>query len=57
MSFRLAPAPNQPPMRWVPAVKWLGHEADHLPPTSAEVFVLCLINLEQEYLYLLPIGV
>jgi hypothetical protein len=28
----------------------LGHEVDHLLPTSAEVFVvLCLISLEQEH--------
>jgi hypothetical protein len=26
-----------PPIRWVPGVKRPGHEADYLPPTSAEV--------------------
>jgi hypothetical protein len=33
---------TQPPVQWIPVafpteVKWPGHEADHLPPTSAEV--------------------
>jgi hypothetical protein len=40
--FRLALGPTQPPIQWVPgdlflAVKWLGHEADHSPPSSAKV--------------------
>jgi hypothetical protein len=34
--------PTQPPIQWVPGahslgVKQPGHEADHSPPTSAEV--------------------
>jgi hypothetical protein len=34
--------PTQPPNQWVPGaislgVKWPGHEADHSPPSSAEV--------------------
>jgi hypothetical protein len=34
--------PTQPPIQWVPeaislGVKWLEREADHLPPSSAEV--------------------
>jgi hypothetical protein len=33
---------TQPPLQWVPGtlslgVKWLGHEADHSPPSSAKV--------------------
>jgi hypothetical protein len=37
-----APRPTQPHIRWVPGalslgVKWSGREADHLPPSSAEV--------------------
>jgi hypothetical protein len=38
----MALGPTQPPIRWVPGalflgVKRLGHEADHSPPSSAEV--------------------
>jgi hypothetical protein len=37
----MALGPTQPPVQWVPGalslgVKWLGHEADGLPPSSAE---------------------
>jgi hypothetical protein len=33
---------TQPPIQWIPGalslgVKWLGHEADHSPPTNAEI--------------------
>jgi hypothetical protein len=39
---RVALGPTQPPIQWVPGalslgVKQLGHEADHSPPSSAEV--------------------
>jgi hypothetical protein len=39
---RSALGPTRPPVQWVPSVlfpgvKWLGHEADHSPPSSAEV--------------------
>jgi hypothetical protein len=39
---RMALWPTQPPVQWIPGalslgVKWLGHEADHSPPSSAEV--------------------
>jgi hypothetical protein len=39
---RLALGPSQPPVQWVQGalslgVKWLRHEADHSPPSSAEV--------------------
>jgi hypothetical protein len=42
MSSRPALWPTQPPIQWVPeahssGVKRPGHEADHSPPTSAEV--------------------
>jgi hypothetical protein len=41
-SSRPAMGPTQPPIQWVPGapspgIKWLGCEADHSPPTSAEV--------------------
>jgi hypothetical protein len=29
--------PTEPPIQWVPEVKRPGREADHSPPTSAEV--------------------
>jgi hypothetical protein len=39
---RTALGPTQPPVHWVPGalslgVKWPGREADHSPPSSAEV--------------------
>jgi hypothetical protein len=39
---RTALGPTQPPFQWEPGalslgVKWLGREADHSPPSSAEV--------------------
>jgi hypothetical protein len=39
---RPALRPTQPPIQWVlgalsPGVKWHGREADHSPPTSADV--------------------
>jgi len=34
--------PTQPPIQWIPealfpGIKWREHEADHSPPSSAEV--------------------
>jgi hypothetical protein len=42
IATRPALRPNQPPIQWVPqalssGVKRPGHEADHSPPSSAEV--------------------
>jgi hypothetical protein len=37
MSSRPALGSTQPPVQWVPGVKRPGREADHSPPTSAEV--------------------
>jgi hypothetical protein len=34
---RPALGPTQPPIQWVPGVKLQGREADHSPPSSAEV--------------------
>jgi len=36
---RLALGPTHPPIYWIPdalimGVKWLGHEADHSPPSN-----------------------
>jgi hypothetical protein len=28
---------HQPPIQCVPGIKWRGHEADHSPPSSAEI--------------------
>jgi hypothetical protein len=41
-AFRMALVPTQPPIQWVPGalsleVKLPGREADHSPPSSAEV--------------------
>jgi hypothetical protein len=41
-SSRPALGPTQPPIQWVPGtlslgVKWPGFEADHSPPSSAEI--------------------
>jgi hypothetical protein len=41
-AFRTAPGPNQPPIQWVPealslGLKWPGDEANHSPPSKAEV--------------------
>jgi len=39
---RPAPSSTQPPVHWIPGAlslgaKWLGHEADHSPPSGVEV--------------------
>jgi hypothetical protein len=51
-SSRPALESTQPPIQWVPGalspgVKRPGHEADHSPPTSAEVKKMCLISQAQ----------
>jgi hypothetical protein len=66
-SSRLAMGPTEPPIQWIPGVHSPGvkrseREADHSPPTSAEVNLYihspcafmgsCLINQEQGQLYL-----
>jgi hypothetical protein len=37
IAARAALGPTQPPIQWVPGVKRQGREADHFPPSSAEV--------------------
>jgi hypothetical protein len=37
IASRPAPGSTWPPIKSVSGVKWLGHEADHSPPCSAEV--------------------
>jgi len=42
LKTRPAMGSTQPPIQWVmgaltTGIKWLGHEADHSPPTGAEV--------------------
>jgi hypothetical protein len=39
---RMALGPTQPPIQWAPGslslgVKWLGHKADHSPPSNAKI--------------------
>jgi hypothetical protein len=40
--WKMALEPTQPPIQWIPGVlslevKWPGNDADHSPPSSAEV--------------------
>ena len=35
-SARLVLGPTQPPVQWVTAVKWLGRDVDHPPPSRTE---------------------
>jgi hypothetical protein len=42
MASRPVLGPTQPPIEWVlgeltPSVKWQGHEADYLTPSSANI--------------------
>jgi hypothetical protein len=34
---RPALGPTQPPVQWLPGIKWPGREADQLPPSSSNV--------------------
>jgi hypothetical protein len=54
---RIALGPTQPPLQWVPGalslgVKWQGYEADHSPPSSAEVKELVELYLHSHYAFM-----
>jgi hypothetical protein len=57
MSSRPALGPTQPPIQWVPwtlspGVKRPGHEADHSPPTSAEVKKMWIYTSTPPYAFM-----
>jgi hypothetical protein len=43
--------PTQPPIRWVPEVKWPGRGADHSPQTSAEVKKTLIYTFTHPYVF------
>jgi hypothetical protein len=54
---RTAPGSTQPPIQWVPGflslgVKRLGREADHSPPSSAEVKNAWSYNSTPQYVFI-----
>jgi hypothetical protein len=54
---RLAVWPMQTPIQWVPGalslvVKWLGLEADHSPPASAEVKETRIYTATSPYVFM-----
>jgi hypothetical protein len=38
--------------QWAPGVKWLGREADHSPPTSAEVKNMWIYAFTPPYIFM-----
>jgi hypothetical protein len=57
MSTRTALGSTQPPFQWVavtpsPRVKLQGREADHLPPTNAEVKKACIHTFTPPYFFM-----
>jgi hypothetical protein len=53
----MALGPTQPPIQWVPGavplgLKQLGREADHSPPSSAEVRMRGAIPLLPQYIFM-----
>lgn len=36
-SVQLALERTQPPVKWLPVIKWQGFETDHRPPSRTEV--------------------
>jgi hypothetical protein len=43
---------TQPPIQWVPGVKWLRHEAEHLPPASAKVKKMWIYTSTPPYAFM-----
>jgi hypothetical protein len=57
ISCRPALGSTQPPIKWVsgalsPGVKWQGREADHSPPTSAEVKKMWIYTSTPPYVFM-----
>jgi hypothetical protein len=56
ISSRPALGSTQPPIKWVggpfPGVKWQGREADHSPPTSAEVKKMWIYTSTPQYVFM-----
>jgi hypothetical protein len=57
LSSRPAMGPTQSPIRWVPGIlspgiKRQGHEADHSPPTSAEVNKMWIYTSTPPYAFM-----
>jgi hypothetical protein len=51
-SSRLALGFTQPPFQWVPGVKRHGREADHSPPTSAELKKMWIYTSTPPYAFM-----
>jgi hypothetical protein len=52
ISSRQALGSTQPPIKWVPGVKRQGREADHSPPTSAEVTKVWIYTSSPSYVFM-----
>jgi hypothetical protein len=52
IASRPALGSTQPPLKWVPGVKREGREADHSPPTSAEVKKMWIYTSTPPYVFM-----
>jgi hypothetical protein len=52
ISSRPALGSTQPPIKWVPGLKRQGREADHSPPTSAEVKKMWIYTSIPPYVFM-----